>query len=267
VEVPSQDDALDRLKGDAGTPVVLTIQREGVPEHLTYKLVREIIHPQPELEKIMLTDTVGYVRLNSFNETSGKELLHNLRYLDGRGMKSCILDLRQNSGGLLTAAVEIADVFLPRGSPVVTTQGRRESDNKSYSTERNLPFTRIPLIILVDGQTASAAEIVTGAIRDNRRGKTIGMKTFGKGTVQEVIPLSDGSALKLTVARYYTPSGEMIDKKGINPDYLVPLDPKKMINPAGFQDTSKVELAVVALDLQLRKALELFGVPIPRSDF
>jgi carboxyl-terminal processing protease len=260
--ITTEDEAVDRMKGDPGTRVAVTIQREDVPEPVVYELTRETI-TQRESERILLPGAVGYIRLNSFNETSSRDLVENLRYLDGLGMKKCILDLRRNSGGLLKAAVEISNVFLPKGSLVVSTKGRQAGDNKEYRTPGVSPYTHIPLVVLVDEWTASAAEIVTGAIRDNRRGKAIGTTTFGKGTVQEVIPLDDNSSLKLTIAKYYTPSGTCINKTGIRPDYLVDLPDGHIVIPAGFKDTASIDLELLAKDLQIKKALEILGAPIP----
>lgn len=263
VEIKTEEEAVDRMKGEPGSRVAITISRADVPEPLTYQLIRQNI-VQPESQKTMLTEEVGYVRLNSFNEHSSQELIENLNYLSGLGMKNCVLDLRQNSGGLLKASVDISEIFLPRGSLVVSTKGRIAGDAREYRTREGSPFARTPLIILVDGYTASAAEIVTGAIRDNRRGKVVGSSTFGKGTVQEVIPLPDDSALKLTVARYYTPIGESIDKTGIRPDYLVESTPDQMRNPAvSKNESTQADLVAVAEDPQIRKALELFGITIP----
>jgi carboxyl-terminal processing protease len=259
-EVTTEDEAVDRMKGEPGSRVAVTIQREEVAEPLTYDLIRQTIS-QPELEKILLPGSVGYVRLNSFNETSAKQLIENLNYLDGQGMKQCILDLRQNSGGLLKSAVEISAIFLPKGSLVVSTKGRQPNDTKEYRTRDTYPYARLPLVVLVDQFTASAAEIVTGAVRDNRRGKVVGLTTFGKGTVQEVIPLDDDSALKLTVAKYYTPIGECIHKTGIKPDYHV--ESKKLINPALFEEPSDIDLTEVSEDAQIKKALDLFNVTLP----
>ncbi|MBE7489600.1 S41 family peptidase [bacterium] len=261
-EVTTEDEAVDRMKGDPGSRVAVTIRRDKVEEPVIYELTRETIS-QKELERILLPGKVGYVRLNSFNETSSHELIENLRYLDGLGMKKCILDLRKNSGGLLKSAVEISNVFLPKGSLVVSTRGRQSSDNKEYRTQDNSPYTHIPLVVLVDNYTASAAEIVTGAIRDNRRGKAVGVTTFGKGTVQEVIPLDDSSALKLTIARYYTPSGVCINSTGIKPDYVVEVEEDHVLNPATFGEPSSIDIESLAADLQLKKSLEILGEPLP----
>lgn len=260
--VTTEDEAVDRMKGEPGTKVAVTIQREDVPDPVVYELTRETI-TQRELERILLPGNVGYIRLNSFNENSSRDLVENLNYLDGLGMKKCILDLRRNSGGLLKAAVEISNVFLPKGSLVVSTKGRQSGDNKEYRTPGVSPYTHIPLVVLVDEWTASAAEIVTGAIRDNRRGKAIGTVTFGKGTVQEVIPLDDNSALKLTIAKYYTPSGTCINRTGIRPDYIVKVPEGHVMNPAGFKDTAAIDMEMLAEDLQIKKALEILGAPIP----
>jgi carboxyl-terminal processing protease len=260
--IPTEDIALDRIKGEPGTRIKLTIERSTVPEPLVYEVVREMIQ-QNGLERVLLANKVGYVRINSFNENTARDFERDMRFLDGYGMTSCILDLRQNYGGLLTSAVDVVNVLIPKGSLVVSTRGRIQANDKTYRTRRNLPFTRIPLVVLVDAQTASAAEIVTGAVRDNRRGKVVGVKTFGKGTVQEVIPLPDNSALKLTVARYYTPAGEMIDKRGITPDYEVKQNPTAVISLGNREPNDPVDLQTLTDDLQLKKALELLGVTIP----
>jgi carboxyl-terminal processing protease len=254
--------ATDRISGEPGSTVLLTIERENVPEPLNFEIVRETI-VQPELEKILLPQEIGYIRINSFNEHSSRALLENLRYLEGMGMKKCIVDLRRNAGGLLTAAVQISDIFLPRGSLVVTTRGRAPDTLKEHRTRGNYPYTRIPLVVLVDRFTASAAEIVTGAIRDNRRGIAVGETTFGKGTVQEVKQLDDNSALKLTVAKYYTPSGVSIDHKGIVPDHQVPMDPSHLVFPTQFADPGSIEVTQLMEDKQLRKALEILGMQFP----
>ncbi len=260
--VTTEDEAVDRMKGEPGTRVAVTIQREDVPEPVVYELTRETI-TQRELERILLPGGVGYIRLNSFNENSSRDLVENMRFLEGMGMKKGILDLRRNSGGLLKSAVEISNVFLPKGSLVVSTKGRQSGDNREYRTPNVSPFTHIPLVVLVDEWTASAAEIVTGAIRDNRRGKAVGTTTFGKGTVQEVIPLDDNSALKLTIAKYYTPSGTCINRTGIRPDYVIKQTEDQVVNPAGFKDTASIDLNLLAKDMQLKKALELLGAPLP----
>jgi len=262
VKLTSEDDATGRISGEPGTRVVLTVERKGVPEPLSYELIRETI-VQPELEKILLPEGIGYIRVNSFNEHSARVLHENLRYLDGLGMKKCILDLRMNAGGLLKAAVDVADIFLPRGSLVVRIEGRAQDTRREERTRRDLPYTRIPLVLLVDGYTASAAEIVTGAIRDNRRGVAVGARTFGKGTVQEVKQLDDNSALKLTVARYLTPSGASINGKGIQPDHVVEMDPNEAVFPTKFSDPASVDLSQLAEDKQLKKGLELLGLQIP----
>jgi carboxyl-terminal processing protease len=259
-ELMSQDDATERISGDPGSRVILTVERKDVTEVLTYELIREMI-VQPQLDKIMLPGNIGYVRINSFNEHTGKALLENLRYLEGLGMEKCLLDLRRNAGGLLTSAEEVSEVFLPKGSLIVGTQGRGDEKPVRRVTRWNFPFTRIPLILLVDENTASAAEIVTGAIRDNRRGVAVGKTTFGKGTVQEVKQLADNSAIKLTVARYLTPSGAMIDRKGIDPDYAV--ETETVVFPTKYSDPSTIDLAELAQDKQLRKAMEIFGYTFP----
>lgn len=261
IPIKSVDDASTRMTGEPGSRLELKIERADVYDPIEFALIREMVS-QPALEKVLLPGQIGYVRINSFTEQTAEVLLQNLRYLDGLGMEKCLLDLRRNSGGLLDAAIDVSSILLPPGSLVVSTKGRTQLAEKNYRTSRGSDFTRLPLVVLVDEYTASAAEIVTGAVIDNRRGRSVGQTTFGKGTVQEVIQLPDNSALKLTIARYHTPSGRMIDKKGIKPNYSV--SSETYLNPAIlFRPGEEIDLTKLADDRQVKFALELLGQRIP----
>ncbi|GAB4278921.1 MAG: S41 family peptidase [Candidatus Rifleibacteriota bacterium] len=212
-------DAVKLLRGPAGTKVTITILREGENETKDYELTREIIK-LPSVKYWTISPHIGYIRLTQFIQTSSEDLEKALIDLEKHGAKSIILDLRNNPGGLLTAAVEVGRKFIPKGD-IVSIKGRDGEENTYSSFFKYHPL--LPLIVLINEGSASASEIVAGAIKDNKRGLLIGKKTFGKGSVQTVISLNDGSAMAMTTALYYTPSGINIHKKGIHPDIEVDL--------------------------------------------
>ncbi len=220
-------DAVKHIRGPKGTKVKLTILRKGVDKPLEFVITRDVI-PIRSVKKYMLASHIGYVRISSFQSNTTKELKQALRELEKKGLKGLILDLRNNPGGLLNQAIEVSDVFLESGI-IVSTKGRKKAQNMVAYAHRNLVERNYPIVVLVNGGTASAAEIVSGALQDNKRALIVGTKTFGKGSVQTVIPLSDGSALRLTTARYYTPSGRCIQVTGIEPDIELPfISPKEL---------------------------------------
>ncbi|MCK4590506.1 MAG: hypothetical protein KAT86_02030, partial [Candidatus Latescibacteria bacterium] len=208
----SIEDVAQKLRGKPGTKVTITILREGQLQPLDYTITREII----TLKAISFCDEirpeVGYIRLSRFSENTGKELTQCLKRLKQNGMKSLILDLRGNAGGLLTQAVAVADKFLEKESLIVSTKGRDKGQNNNYYSNHDpvIPVD-MPMVVLVNKASASASEIVAGAIQDWDRGLIVGTATFGKGSVQTVFPISENSALKLTTAYYYTPSGRCIN--------------------------------------------------------
>jgi carboxyl-terminal processing protease len=210
--------AVEMLRGNPGSSVVLTVVHEGesVPVDITLK--REKIKVA-SVRARWLEPGYAYLRVAQFQEDTGGELKRKLAKLRGKDqpLRGVVLDLRSNPGGLLTAAVEVSDVFLESGT-IVTTRGRLNDTDLSFSATAGDLTQAAPLVILVDKGTASAAEIVAGALKDNHRGVILGQKTFGKGSVQTVLPLDDGHAVKLTTARYYTPSGISIQATGIVPD-------------------------------------------------
>jgi carboxyl-terminal processing protease len=212
-------DAVNQMRGPKGTKVTLTLEREGSAAPFDVTLTREIIKIQSVRSKV-LDGGIGYVRLTQFQEQSGEDLAKALDGLREQKAQSLIVDLRNNPGGLLTAAVEVSEQFLPKGKAVVSIKGR-QGKAEEYSADGADPILDWPLIVLVNEGSASASEIVAGAMQDWGRAVVVGTTTFGKGSVQTVIPLSDGSALRLTTAKYYTPKGRSIQNTGIAPTIVV----------------------------------------------
>lgn len=212
-------DAVNLLRGPVGTKVTVTIMREGSKDTKDYELERQIIKV-PSIKYWTINNDIGYIRLTQFIQTSSEDLEKALINLEKNGVKSIILDLRNNPGGLLTAAVEVGRKFIAKGD-IVSIKGR-DGEKNTYSSFYKYHPT-LPLIVLINEGSASASEIVAGAIKDNKRGLLLGKKSFGKGSVQTVISLNDGSAMALTTALYYTPSGVNIHKTGIKPDIEVDL--------------------------------------------
>lgn len=206
-----RDEIMRRLKGPKGSKVNLRVVRSGLKETLDFQVTRDKIPVATLDAAYMVTPDIGLVRFNSFGATTYKEVTDAMTELAKKGMKSLILDLRQNGGGYLDAAVNIANEFLNQGDLVVYTQGRSQP-RRTYKAQGGGLFSGNKLAVLVDEHSASAAEILAGAIQDHDRGTVIGRRTFGKGLVQNPFPLPDGSMIKLTVAHYYTPSGRCIQK-------------------------------------------------------
>ena len=206
------EDASKLMRGTAGTKVILKIKREGITEPLEYEIERAVI----ELKNVpyygVLDNGIGYIRLSRFSEETGKELNDALEELKKEDIKGLIFDLRYNGGGLLSEGVETSNLFLDRGKLIVYTQGKKEEEVRKYMAKKDPFFPDKPLVVLVDEQTASASEIVAGAIQDWDRGVIIGDTTFGKGLVQTVLNMPDEVFLKLTIAKYYIPSGRCIQK-------------------------------------------------------
>ncbi|MBI2880117.1 MAG: S41 family peptidase [Candidatus Tectomicrobia bacterium] len=213
--------AVRRMRGPKGTAVTLEVRRAGADGPVVFSIVRDIIHIQSVKEKV-LPGKIGYVRVSSFVESTSRDLFKSLRSLERQGIRGLILDLRNNPGGLLRQAVEVADLFLGKDSLIVYTRGKRPEHNLKFVDRRPGPFGKFPMIVLVNAGSASASEIVTGALQDLHRALVMGTRTFGKGSVQTIIPLSDGSGLRVTTALYYTPKGREIQEKGIPPDAVVP---------------------------------------------
>jgi carboxyl-terminal processing protease len=224
-EKMSLQDAINLLRGDPGQKVTLTIFRPSTKETRDYVLQREIIKVASIKDAKILDQSVagtfkiGYVRITQFNEPTAQELDQKLSELQAQGMQAMIVDLRYNPGGLLTSAVDVCGLFLPPKTMVVYTEGRDASQRREYYTNKNLKQRpNFPMVLLVNGGSASGSEIVAGALKDLNRAILVGETTFGKGSVQSVIQLPDGSALRLTTAKYYTPGKQVIHAKGVTPN-------------------------------------------------
>ena len=204
-------EAVGKLRGPKDTQVTITISREGEEEPLDYTITRDIIKIKSVPFATMIDDAIGYVRVAQFSESTAKDLRSALTELENQGMDKLVIDLRRNTGGLLTQAIEVTEQFVEPGQKVVSTRGRKKHQNRDYNAGARAKGGDYPLIVLVDHASASASEIVAGAIQDLDRGLVVGTTTFGKGTVQSVLRLPGGDALKLTTAKYYTPSGRCIN--------------------------------------------------------
>ncbi|MCB9073849.1 MAG: S41 family peptidase [Bdellovibrionaceae bacterium] len=214
-------EAAQKMKGKNGEKIKLGIMREGLEEPKTYTLAREIVKLH-SVKFVDLEDGYGYIRLTSFIENSAKEMREQLANLKKKqkNIKGIILDLRRNPGGLLDQAVQVSNLFLERGV-IVSTIGRDKNKKEVIQAKDSGTYSGFPVIVLINESSASASEIVAGALKDNKRALIMGKRSFGKGSVQSVVKMGDGSGLKLTVARYYTPSGISIQAEGIKPDIEV----------------------------------------------
>lgn len=247
------NDAVKKMRGTPDTSIMLTIIRKGEAKPLTFKLTRAIIKTQSVKNKLIEQD-YGYVRVTQFQEHTGEDLAKTLKLLSTQNkapFKGLVLDLRNNPGGLLDAAVGVSAAFLPKNELVVYTEGRVADSKMRLSSVpqdyarrgksdylKDLPdeFKKVPIVVLINAGSASASEIVAGALQDHQRATIMGVQSFGKGSVQTILPMNNGSAIKLTTARYYTPKGNSIQAKGIVPDVIV-------------EDGSDTSLAVHEADL------------------
>jgi carboxyl-terminal processing protease len=215
----SLTDAVKRMRGPKGSKIKLTLHRNGVPELFTVSLARDVIRIQSVKSK-MLPDGYGYIRVTTFQENTGEgveKAIDDFEAKDHGKVKGLVFDLRDNPGGLLNQAVKVSDDFLD-GGLIVYTQGREENQQQKYFSHKKKDWVDYPMVVLVNGGSASASEIVAGALQDQKRAVILGTQTFGKGSVQTILPLDDHSALRLTTARYYTPAGRSIQAVGITPD-------------------------------------------------
>ncbi|RPH84558.1 MAG: S41 family peptidase [Candidatus Rokuibacteriota bacterium] len=247
-------DAVKRMRGKPGTKVTISIVREGWAEPKDFDIVREQIRVQ-SVRMVEMGEGIEYVKLRQFQEQSPQDLDAALDKLRKNGMKALILDLRNNPGGLLTAAVEVSEKFIDDGKLVVYTEGRVRNQNMRFSAHAKRGYSQMPMVVLVNQGSASASEIVAGALQDWGRATIVGTQTFGKGSVQTIIPLSDGSGLRLTTAKYFTPKGRSIHGKGITPDIIVevPKEPAPKERPLPSADPRDD----LKNDVQLQKALEV----------
>ncbi|GHV48328.1 carboxyl-terminal processing protease [Synergistales bacterium] len=215
----NSSEVVKRLRGKPDTSVTIWIRREGEEELMKFDLTREIIKIKSVKYEI-LSDDIGYLRLTQFKHNTDSEAEDALRDMIKQGAKSLILDLRNNGGGLLNVCVNVASLFLDDGL-IVGTKGRLEYTNEEYYADKNFYLTDMPMAVLINEGSASASEIVAGALYDRERAVTVGKKSFGKGSVQRLFPLTDGSGVYVTIARYHTPSGKIIDHVGLLPDIEV----------------------------------------------
>ena len=248
-------DAVKKMRGPKGTKVTITIGREGTKEPFDVPLTREVIQVQ-SVKAQELEPGIGYIRLRQFQERSAQDVVSSVEKFEKSGqLGGIILDLRNNPGGLLSAAVEVSEEFLGDGKLVVYTEGRVRNQNMRFTAHAKKAVTDVPLVVLVNQGSASASEIVAGAIQDHGRGVVLGQQTFGKGSVQTIIPLSDGSGLRLTTARYFTPKGRSIHGKGIAPDIVIEPVKDDAVTKPGAPPLSDAEM--MRRDVQLQRAIEI----------
>jgi carboxyl-terminal processing protease len=212
------DQAVKALRGDPGSKIVIRVRRAGIAEPIRYELTRATIHIRSVPPGTVFDGGVGYISLNPVSETSAQELRDEITGLRSKGMKSLVLDLRLNPGGLLDQGVKVTELFLDRGQEIVSTRGRARGASKNFLDEQKQLWPDLPIIVLVNEGTASAAEIIAGALQDHDRAVVVGSPSFGKGLVQTLFPLGEGVALKLTTARWYTPSGRTIQREAKSED-------------------------------------------------
>lgn len=258
------NEAVKKLRGKPGTNVELTILRETEKKVLDFKIKRALIKIESvkEVNIIDKVGKIGYIRLAEFQENTPVDLDAALAKLKSQGMQAFILDLRNNPGGLLDIAAAVSERFIPEGKIIVSTKGRVPNQDIVLESHGKNLYTDFPMIVLVNKGSASASEIVAGALQDHKRAVILGTKTFGKGSVQTVVPLSDGSALRLTTAKYYTPNNKMIHAEGISPDVTV--EQKNLSSDEQeldiFDDIKEKQQPVIEKkfdDVQLARAIDL----------
>ncbi len=251
LENPTLDKTIKLIRGKPGTEVTLTMLRSPQGREMDFKLKRQLIVMPSVRNATLRSDGVGYLQITQFSEPTGSEFAETLARLEKSGLRGLIIDLRNNPGGLLTSAIEVCNEFFDHNELVVYTQGRSPDSRESFKADGKHPPRQYPIAILVNGGTASAAEIVTGAMQDTKRAVVIGERTFGKGSVQSVIELDKGEGMRLTTARYYTPSGRVIHEHGVEPQAVVEISE---------DDESKIRLQQSRIELKDAKEFtERFG--------
>jgi carboxyl-terminal processing protease len=251
-------DAVSLLRGESGSPVTITIFRKSFKTPKEFTIVRAIIKVRSVVHKVYKKD-IGYIKIRNFSKNTSLDLDKALKELEQKEITKLILDLRNNPGGLLNQAVGVTDRFLNHENLIVYTKGRSDEQNMRFTSHANIVGVSYPLIILVNGGSASASEIVAGALQDLNRAIILGTQTFGKGSVQTIMPLSDGSALRLTTARYYTPSGRVIQENGIEPDIIIEREIPKEVDEVEGKDKEseeKVRLRKFLREKDLKKHLK-----------
>ena len=223
VQGKSLMEAVELMRGPVGSDIEITVRRRGVKKALIFNITRDFIQVQSVKLKL-IDNNIGYIRLTSFNENSSNQIKNKLKKLGkDNNIKGYILDLRNNPGGLLTQAIKISDFFLDNGE-IVSTKGRKNSENRKWFAKKGDIINGKSLIVLINYGSASAAEIVAGALKDHKRAILIGENSFGKGSVQSIIPLKNRGAIRLTISKYYLPSGQSITEVGVTPDIEVAED-------------------------------------------
>jgi len=275
-EKMSLQEAVKQLRGVPDTKVNITIHRPKTREVKDVSIVRAIIKVTSVKDVKLISDKIGYIRINQFNDPTSDEFEQALLKLEKEGMEGLVLDLRNNPGGLLESAVEITGKFLPRGELVVYTESRDSTVKTRYVVKESKQHPKYPIAVLINGWSASGSEIVAGALQDTQRAIIVGETSFGKGSVQSVLPLRDGSAIRLTTAKYYTPSKRVIHEHGITPDIIVPLSDEDWVqivarrtrggaDPSEDQDEKKTDFSPegpdskqqTVRDIQLDRAVDL----------
>ena len=217
VQGKSLSEAVDLMRGPVGSGIELTIRRRGEKKALTFNIVREVIQIK-SVKADLLEKNIGYIRLTSFNENSGKQIKKEInKFEENKNVKAYILDLRNNPGGLLSQAIKISDFFLNDGE-IVSTKSRKSSENRKWFAKKGDLTNGKTIVVLINYGSASASEIVAGALKDHKRAILLGENSYGKGSVQSIIPLKNDGAIRLTVAKYYLPSGKSISEVGVSPD-------------------------------------------------
>lgn len=268
----SLNQVVEKIRGRPGTEVTIVVWREKDEKPHIFKIKRAVIKMQDIRVAQILEDHIAYIKISEFRENTPVDLDRALDDLKKRGMESLILDIRNNPGGLLDKAIEVAERFLPKGTLIVSVRGREPSQNMDFKAGLNDVYANMPIMLLVNEGSASGSEILAGAFQDQKRAVVLGTRTFGKGSVQTVFPLRDGSALKLTTSKYFTPQGRTIHDKGIEPDIVVTQvwnpaeetkqeeDMKKIFKAveedAGHEERADLE-KLYAGDIQLVRAVDL----------
>lgn len=240
----SLGDAVKVMRGEPGSKITLTVVREGEEAPLKFTLVRDIIKVK-SVKNRMLEKDYGYLRISSFQSGTGeslKEAIDALKKENARNLKGLVIDLRNNPGGVLNAAVEVSDAFLKSGL-IVYTEGRIENSEMRFNASPDDLIDGAPIVVLINGGSASASEIVAGALQDQKRAVIMGEKSFGKGSVQTILPTSNGAAVKLTTARYYTPSGRSIQAEGIEPDIALARVKLEALDKQDFTPVKEADLS------------------------
>jgi len=217
VQGKSLSEAVDLMRGPVGSGIELTVRRRGIKKALTFNIIREIIEVK-SVKLDLIDNNIGYIRLTSFNDNSSKQIKKQIKkFKDNKNVKAYILDLRNNPGGLLNQAIKITDFFLEDGE-IVSTRSRKKSENRRWFANKGDIINGKTLLVLINYGSASASEIVAGALKDHKRAIILGENSYGKGSVQSIIPLKNKGAIRLTVAKYYLPSGKSISEVGVKPD-------------------------------------------------